>query len=95
MANYIKGESALPAKQYWPDLWVHRNQLNMKVRNEMARQKAKLTETRYDDPLAPGGNRRVWIVSHDGQLELYYSKATARAAKAAIDEAAIDESEDK
>lgn len=48
----------------------------------MANQKAKLIETWRNDKLAPGGNKRIWIVSHNGQSTVYYTKREARAAKA-------------
>jgi hypothetical protein len=52
---------------------------------KMKTQKAKLIETWRDDKLAPGGNKRIWIVSHNGQSQIYYTKREARAAKAEID----------
>ena len=51
----------------------------------MVKQKAKLIETWRNDDLAPGGNKRIWIVSHNGQSQVYYTKRDARAAKAEID----------
>jgi hypothetical protein len=49
--------------------------------------KAKITETWRHDKLAPGGNKRIWIVSLNGQSKAYNSKREAREAKAAIDAA--------
>ena len=51
--------------------------------NDMA--KAKLIETWRDDKFAPGGNKRIWIVQHNGQSTVYYTKREARVTKAAID----------
>ena len=51
----------------------------------MKTQKAKLIETWRNDDLAPGGNKRMWIVSHNGQSQVYYTKKEARAAKAKLD----------
>ena len=47
--------------------------------------KAKLIETWRDDKLSPGGNKRIWIVSHNGQSKTYSTKRETREAKAAID----------
>ena len=48
--------------------------------------KAKITETWRDDYNAPGGNKRIWIVSHNGQSKIYYTKKEAKEAKQEIDE---------
>jgi len=47
--------------------------------------KAKLIETWRDDYNSPGGNKRIWIVSHNGQSKVYYSKKEAKTAKQVID----------
>jgi len=51
----------------------------------MKNTKAKLIETWRNDKLAFGGNKRIWIVSHNGQSAVYYTKREAKAAKVMID----------
>lgn len=54
--------------------------------------KAKLIETRREEGLAPGGGKRIRIVSCGGQSQVYESGKEARAAKAEIDHSSGPES---
>lgn len=47
--------------------------------------KAIIKETWRDEPSYIGGNRRIWIVSHNGQSNCYYFKKEAQEAKTKID----------
>lgn len=47
--------------------------------------KAQLTESYVNDDYAMGGNRRIWIVRHNGQSKDYKTKREARKAKSIID----------
>lgn len=51
----------------------------------MAKQKAKIKET---FEYTQGSFRRMYIVSCNGQSQVYYNKKEARAAKAAIEKGA-------
>jgi hypothetical protein len=55
----------------------------------MTKQKAKIIESWRADKLSPRDIKRFWIVSLNGQSQVYCTKKEARAAKAGLDAKAV------